>query len=258
MRILSWLVGLFVPRETGDGDGEGGRTGGTGDGTGGGEGKPEWCPDKFFDPEVGVRAEVMATSFKELEGKLREGKTAFQAELDAERAANVPESYEITMPEFEDGEVPEDVEITLKPDDPIATWFMGFAKENGLSQEQFTAAVHGYIKEEIAKLPNMTEQLKALGDYAADRIQKVNTWLEKSLTDDHMQAIKPLLTSATAIEALETLMKGHKPGDFDGEGQQALTLEELQSMQNDPRYWQSKDPAFIKKVSEGFQRLYNR
>jgi hypothetical protein len=258
MKFLSWLIGLFVPRETGDGDGEGDRAGGTGDGTGGGEGKPEWCPDKFYDPDVGVRSEVMAKSFGELEVKLREGKAAFQKELDDERAANVPENYEITLPEFEEGTVPDDVEITLKPDDPIAVWFMETAKEEGMSQETFTKYVHGYIKHEIANLPNVAEEMKKLGDYAVDRVQKVNTWLEKSLTDEHMLSLKPMLASAASVEALELLMKGHKPGDFDGETGQVLTYEELQTMQRDPRYWQTKDPAYIKKVQEGFQRLYNR
>ncbi len=51
-------------------------------------------------------------------------------------------------------------------------------------------------------------------------------------------------------------MKGHKASDFDGDTGQALTYEELQTMQKDKRYWQEKDPAFIKKVEDGFKRLY--
>jgi hypothetical protein len=261
MKFLSWLVGLFVPRETGEGEGEGEggeRPGGTGDGSAGGEGKPDWCPDKFYDPDAGVRSEVMAKSFKELEDKLRGGKDALKTELEAERAQNVPEAYELKMPEFEEGEIPDGIEVTLKPEDPIAEWFMGFAKEIGLSQDQFNEAVTNYIKQEVKALPNVTEELKKLGDYGSDRVQKVTTWLEKSLSDEHAQALTPLLTSAESVAALEALMKGHNPADFDGDTSQALTLEELQTMQSDPRYWRDQDKAFIKKVEAGYQRLYNR
>lgn len=223
--------------------------------------RPDWCQEKFYDPELGagiagVRSEVMANAYTELEGKLRTGKDAYKAEIDAERIAAMPETYEITLPKFEDGEVPEGVEITLKPDDPIAEWFMGYAKENGLSQEQFSSAVEGYIRHEVSKLPDMTKEIAKLGDYGQDRLQRVSTWLEKSLSPTHLEALKPLMQSATSIEALEFLQKGHKPGDFDGETGKALTLEELQTMQNDPKAWRDKDPAHLKKISEGFKRLF--
>jgi len=266
MKLLNRLVRLFAPLQDGDGDGDGdgdvdgdGDKGGTGDGSAGGEGKPAWCPDKFYDIEQNVvRSEVMAKSFTELEGKMREGKKALAAEILEDRKKEIPETYEIKLPEFEAGTVPEGIEITLKPEDPIAEWFMGFAKEMGLSQDQFSEAVETYIKLEVAALPDIGKEIKKLGDYGNDRVQRVNTWLEKSLENKHMLAIKPFLQSAESIEALEVLMKGHKPSDFDGDTGSALTLEELQTMQKDPKAWQQQDKAFLRKISEGYQRLYNR
>ena len=32
---------------------------------------------------------------------------------------------------------------------------------------------------------------------------------------------------------------------------------DLQAMMSDPKYWRDKDPSFIAKVTEGFQRLYS-
>jgi hypothetical protein len=31
---------------------------------------------------------------------------------------------------------------------------------------------------------------------------------------------------------------------------------DLQSMMKDPKYWRDKDPAFIAKVTDGFQSVY--
>jgi len=33
---------------------------------------------------------------------------------------------------------------------------------------------------------------------------------------------------------------------------------ELSSMMRDPKYWREKDPAFVAKVTQGFQRLYGK
>ena len=33
-------------------------------------------------------------------------------------------------------------------------------------------------------------------------------------------------------------------------------VEDIQSMMRDPRYWRDKDPALVRKVTEGFQKLY--
>ena len=38
----------------------------------------------------------------------------------------------------------------------------------------------------------------------------------------------------------------------ESEFQEQLSKEDLMSMQNDPRYWKDKDPAFIAKVRQGF------
>jgi hypothetical protein len=248
-------MSLFVPRETNEGDPPANPPADPPQGGSDPDGKPDWLPDKFYDPDTGPRVEVLAKSFTEVEGKLRANKETLAAEINAERLASTPESYEIKLPD--DLEVPEGVDITLDPEDAIATWFMGFAKENGLSQEQFDAAVAGYIKEEIAKLPDMTAEIGKLGDYGKDRVVRVNTWLEKSLEGDQLEAMKPLLTSAASVEALESLMKGHTPSDFEGDAPaEGLTLSELQAMQNDPRYWRDHDKTLIAKVKAGYERLY--
>lgn len=157
----------------------------------------------------------------------------------------------------EDLEVPDDVDLTLNAEDPLVNWFFGFAKEHGLSQEIVDGAIKEYITQELAGIPKMDDVLGELGDYGKDRVQRITNWLTTKLSDDEVKSISPILSDAASIKALEKLMKSSGPGDFNSDtGGDALTLEELRTMQNDPRAWQQKDPAFLKKIEEGYKRLY--
>ena len=37
---------------------------------------------------------------------------------------------------------------------------------------------------------------------------------------------------------------------------ETVTEEELRRMMQDPRYWKKNDPAYIKKIEDGFKKLY--
>ena len=54
------------------------------------------------------------------------------------------------------------------------------------------------------------------------------------------------------------MMKGKDPS-FQGAESVAGALDEagLNSMMKDPKYWRDKDPAFVAKVTQGFEGLYN-
>ena len=274
MKLLMWLMGLLIPREEGngnDGGSDGGHSdsGGDADGTGGDaaasgdgslgkipDGKPDWLPEKFWNQDLKApRTEVLAKSFSELEGKLRSKTDDLKATILEEMKASAPDEYALNL--AEDLEIPEGVELDLSAEDPLVGWFFGFAKENGLSQEIVDSAINEYVKIELAGMTDINAELEKLGDHGRDRLLRVHNWMEGKLSDEQFAALNPMLSSAESIEALETLMKQSGPGDFEGDtGGTALTLEELREMQNDERYWKSKDPVFIKKVQDGYERLY--
>jgi len=278
MKYLLWLLWLVVPRETEGGEGDSGGEGDAGgdpagDGDGGGdgdgaagerkplggsdpEGKPDWLADKFWNPDLKApRTEVLAKSFNELEGKLRTKTEELKEEVLADLRAQAPEKYEVNL--SEDLKLPENVEFNLTDEDPLVGWFSGFAKDIGLTQEQFDKAINEYVGIEIGNMPDMEAEIGKLGDHGQDRLLRVHNWLETRLSEDELSSMSSLLNSAEQIAALEKLMKASGPNDFDGDsGDEPLTLEELREMQNDTRYWQDKDPAFIKKVEAGYQRLY--
>lgn len=259
---MNWIIKLLlslVPRETGDDDGGGSPPPLPPEPPPGS--RPEWCPEKFWNPDTSeVRAEVLAKGYGELESKLRSKTDDLREEISAERLANAPESYELVAPGEDALKLPEGMkfeDLQLTENDPMVQWFFGFAKEQGLTQDDVNAAVAAYTQMEIDALPNMTDVLGELGDHGQDRLQRVTYGLESRLDDAEAKALMPLLSNADAIKGLEKLLIGKGPGDFDGEsGGAPLTLAELRNMQQDERYWKEKDPAFIAKVEKGYQRLY--
>ena len=251
MKLMSWLLS-WVPRETDpeNVDPPADPPRGTDP-----EGKPEWLPEKFWDQDIGVRAQPLAEAYRELEGKIRSKEDDLREQIIADMKANAPEKYEVKLPE--DLEIPSGVEMNLTEEDPLVQWFFGFAKEKGLSQQEVESAVAEYVKLELAGMPDMDAEIAKLGDYGKDRVHRVHTWMAKSLSEDEIASLSPLMTSAQSIEALEKLMKGASPMEFESDPPSpGLSLEELRQIQNDPRYWRDKDPVLLKKVAEGYKRLY--
>ena len=58
--------------------------------------------------------------------------------------------------------------------------------------------------------------------------------------------------------ALYKMMKGDEPQGLNSKGQTTEdgTENELRTMMRDPKYWRDRDPAFIQKVTDGFQKIY--
>jgi hypothetical protein len=273
MKYFMKLLWMFIPREGEDDGGVAGDDGSDSSSDGAGdsgspadtrkpiggddpEAKPDWLADKFWNPDLKApRTEILGKAYNELEGKIRGKTDDLKAEIRAEMIASAPDNYKVNL--SEDLKIPDNVELDFSEDDPLVNWFFGFAKENGMSQELVDKALNDYVGIELAGMTDVSAEIEKLGDHGQDRMLRVHNWLESRLSDEHFAALNPNLSTATQVEALESLMKSSGPSDFEADsGGPALTLEELREMQNDPRYHREKNPAFIKKVTDGYARLY--
>lgn len=110
-------------------------------------------------------------------------------------------------------------------------------------------------------------------DYKADReVEKlvshfggVENWREisrqllsfgkKNLPED---VLDNLSSSYEGVLALHRMMKNGEPNLQRGATKMSGSLDEVEltSMMRDPKYWRDKDPAFIAKVTQGFEKLY--
>lgn len=222
---------------------------------------PEYIPEKFWDTERNeIKVEELGASYKALEQKLgmrtEDLVRQVQEDYENQRKSSVPESYEVRLPE-----VPEDVEITVDPEQELVKSWQQICRDNGLSQEVFDQGVAAFVNNEIAGLPNLQEEMAKLGDNARERIEAADLWSKKYLSTDSYDVIANLASTAEGVKALEEIMSLSRSKPLPNTNtviDVELDERDLQSMMKDPRYWKEgmKDPAYIAKVTNLYQKKY--
>jgi hypothetical protein len=222
--------------------------------------RPAEVPEKFWDAATGtLRVEALLKSYLELERRLsqragRPGPDAAPEELQRFRQAmGIPDSaeaYAITAPH------------DLCCPDPEVNHRLHAAH---FTNEQ-AQLVYDLAAERL--LPLIAE---AAAQYEADRQREtlirhyggeegfrrmaaqLSAWGQAKLPPAVYAA---LAATAEGVMALEQMMRGQEPGlSRESEPPSAESETELRAMMRDPRYWRSRDPQFIQRVTEGFRRL---
>lgn len=223
--------------------------------------KPDYVQDKFWNKDTNeINIEELASSYNSLEKKLgsrTEDLTAqIREDLANEVKANVPENYEIKMPE-----IPENVQMDINPEMPLLQWWSETAKAKGLSQEEFNKGIEAFVNNEISSLPDIDNERELLGENANQRIEAADLWSKKNLSSDSYEAIAEFASTAKGVKALEEIMKLNKDAPIpqtETAIEAAPSLEDLRSMMKDPRYWKDgeRDQAYINKVSMMYEKYY--
>jgi len=235
--------------------------GGAGGGEGDGEGEGELILGKYKD------VEALSEAYKNLEGKLGKTDEQLRADISAEFQAaakeGVPENidgYEVTLP---DGVVPEGLDFKLDAEDPMLAEFKTWAHENGIKGEIFQGLLGFYAKSQIGMMPDIAGETAKLGENGQARIERVDLWAGKNLSESTYNTMMKYTDNADMIVALEEVMKKSSgdmapaPGDGDDGGHQPLSRLELETMMQDPKYRdpRHRDEDFVKRVTAGFQAL---
>lgn len=223
--------------------------------------KPEFIQDKFWDAERNeVNLENLASSYNSLEKKLgsrtEDLSKQIREDLEMEKLKSAPEEYKVNLPEL-----PENVDVTVSDDMEIVQWWKDTAKKNGLSQEQFDQGVEMFVNNAIATLPDMNAEMQKLGDNARERVEAAELWSKKNLSPESYQTFSSVASTAEGVKVIEEIMKMTKDSPMPSTPTQvsvAPNLQDLKSMINDPRYYDSnrRDPAYVKRVEELFEKAY--
>jgi hypothetical protein len=223
--------------------------------------KPEFIQDKFWDAERNeVNLENLASSYNSLEKKLgsrtEDLSKQIREDLEMEKLKSAPEEYKVNLPEL-----PENVDVTVSDDMEIVQWWKDTAKKNGLSQEQFDQGVEMFVNNAMATLPDMNAEMQKLGDNAKERVEAAELWSKKNLSPESYQTFSNVASTAEGVKVIEEIMKMTKDSPMPSTPTQvsvAPNLQDLKSMINDPRYYDSnrRDPAYVKRVEELFEKAY--
>lgn len=222
--------------------------------------KPDYLPEKFFDAQTGeIRLEALVKSYSELEKRL--SNSVNRPETDEDRFnllkmlghPETPDEYDVSI---------KDNMFEVDPELNMRLHALGFTQDQ----------VQAVYDEAAEKLVPVVLELSA--EFQADReVEKLvkefggeEKWQEvsrqllafgqKNLPEDVLDSLSG---SYDGVMTLFNMMKGKDPA-FGAKNVVSGAMDEasLNSMMKDPKYWREKDPAFIAKVTQGFESLYSQ
>jgi hypothetical protein len=221
--------------------------------------KPAGLPDKFWDEKKQeVRVDALVASYIALEKKLSQMLPMPQNDDDRRRlykAIGVPDTadeYQVT--------VPNDL-FDIDPDLNKRLHGKGFTPEQ--VQEVYDLAA----EKMVPLILEMASEFQA--DRELERLVKefggLERWKEvsrqllaygkKNLPPDVLDG---MACSYEGVMALYKMMKADEPGmKVKADVSQASDEADLIAMMKNPKYWRDKDPAFIAKVTAGFEKIYS-
>ncbi len=201
----------------------------------------EDIPEKFKDPQTGaLRTDALMQSYRELEKKMS-------------AVPSAPKSADDYCINCEHGIFEPDAEVNAR------LHAMGLTQEQAqevynLAAEKLMPVIAGMSAEFQAD----REVEKLMGHFGgAENWKEVSRQLlafgQRNLPPD---VLKNLSGSYEGVLALHKMMLSEEPGLRKTESVSGADEKDLQAMMRDPKYWRDKDPAYVAKVTDGFQRMY--
>lgn len=186
--------------------------------------RPDGLAEEFFDAESGVKLGELIQSHNAL------------SEAARERLADRPEeasAYEFTVPDAYEN--PEEIQELLAGDAPFMEAARKFLFDAGASQDQAAELFNLYLADRIGSPEQLQEgaaaEMGQLGDNADARVDAVSNWLKANVGEELYGAVKPLITTAASVKAMEKLMEANKdkplPNNGDGGSKEAKQVDPL-------------------------------
>lgn len=219
-------------------------------------------PEKFRDPRTGeLRTDLLLKSYRALEQKLA-GQISVPGDADDDetwqrfhRALGVPETadgYEIS---FRDPAIFADPEVNRRLHDA------GFTPAQAqLVYDLACDHVAPHLHRLAGEFRGRAERDRLIRRYGSEArfnetARVLEAWGRRNLPEPVFAA---LASSYEGILALEAMMQNGDPKLNGGPRGEDATLseEQLVSLMRDPKYWKTRDPEILSKVTEGFRRLY--
>lgn len=222
--------------------------------------RPADVPEKFWDTASGaVRIEALLKSYRELERRLSQREKPPATDATEEELARwrellgvptAPADYSITPPHD-----------LCACDDHVNQRLHAANFSNEQAQLVYDLAAERLlplIAEAAAEFEADRQRAKLVEHFGgAERYRRVaqqlQAWGQANLP---ASAFEALASTAEGVLALEQMMQKGEPSlAREAATAQPESEAELRQMMRDPRYWRSRDPAFIQRVSEGYRRL---
>lgn len=222
--------------------------------------RPDEIPEKFWDAERGeLRVDALLKSYRELERRLSQRLAPPGPDADPEDIRRWREVHDIP-------DAPDLYEIQIRheltsPDIEVnrRLYDAGFSRAQvQLVYDLAAERLLPLIAEAAQQFEAQRQMEKLHARYGGpERFRRVaaqlSAWGRANLPPPVFEALS---TTEEGVMALERMMQGKEPHMArDAEPPAAEDEGELRRMMRDPRYWRSREPEIVKRVSEGFRRL---
>ncbi len=217
----------------------------------------EKIPEKFLNTDGTLNTDALLKSYSELEKKMGNMISVPDKNSDSETRAKFNRA--IGVPDKAD-EYPIN---TLFDDDALREKFL----EIGLTSsqvEKIYQIAEDFLTPVISDLfntQNETNAIAELKNFFGDEekmkaaLHAINSFGEKYLP---REAFDELCSTPQGIRSVYTMMQSMEPTvQTDDEQSKNLTDNDLRRMMRDPKYWRDQDPEYVRKIENGFKKLYS-
>lgn len=217
----------------------------------------EKIPEKFLNEDGTLNTEALLKSYSELEKKM--GTMISIPTEDADEATRMKFNRAIGVPENANA-------YPVNPmfdDESLRAQFF----EIGLTSsqvEKIYKIAEDFLSPVLSDLfskQNETNAITELKNFFGDEekmiaaLRAIKSFGEKYLPSD---AFDSLCSSAQGIQSVYKMMQSMEPSvRTEKNSSEILTDDVLRKMMQDPKYWRDQDPEYVRKIENGFKKLYS-
>jgi hypothetical protein len=217
----------------------------------------ENVPEKFLDDKGELNTSALVKSYCELEKKM--SNMISVPNDDSDESAKQKFNHAIGVPENA-SEYPTN---DLFDDESVRNKF----HEIGLTKkqvEQIYSIAEEFLQptlKNLFELQNQTNAINELKNFFGgtekmnDALREIKAFGEKYLP---ASAFEELCATPQGIQGVYKMMQSFEPTVLmDKNVSENLTDDMLRNMMRDPKYWRDQDPEYVRKIENGFKKLYS-
>lgn len=217
----------------------------------------EKIPEKFLNTDGTLNSDALLKSYTELEKKIGTMVSVPDSESDEKtrlkfnRAIGVPD----TASEYPKNSLYDDQNLHQK------FFEIGLTKTQ---VEKIYEIANEFLAPVISELFSVSDENNALSELRTffggtekmtEAMRAINTFGERFLP---REAFDELCRTPQGIQSIYKMMQSMEPDvKTDKNSIQNLTDSDLRNMMRDPKYWRDNDSEYIRKIENGFKKLYS-
>ena len=218
-------------------------------------------PEKFKAKDGSLNAEALLQSYQELEKKMG-SMVSIPSEEDSEEVKKdfyhklgLPESAESYQIQIKNELLAADPDVNQKLYD------LGFTNKQVQAVYDLAAEKVLPVIEDLAQEYEASRQRQALENHFGGKdkfdevARQISSWAKQNVDENLVSALS---TTYEGVLALYRMMETSEPvvktnAELSSTN---MTEDDLKQMMTSPAYWRDQNPELLKKVAEGFNRLY--